>query len=84
MRLPILTLLALAACYIVPEDFPGSVYEITDQTVTVRGMASLDGKPARPTLAMRNQAEEICPGAEYLSANPYPYDELTFLYLFKC
>jgi len=85
-------LLVTTACA-VPDNFPGSVYEITELTVTIRGAYDMSPeallfttppKPASPNRAMRAQAEEICPGAEYVSANPYPYDYYTFLYLFRC
>jgi len=77
--------LALAACT-VPDDQPGVIYEITEYTVTVRGSSTYSG----PTQAMQAQAKEICPGAEYIAANPYVLDYgagMIFyqsLYLFRC
>ncbi|MEQ3625975.1 MAG: hypothetical protein ABNH26_08710 [Celeribacter sp.] len=80
------TIATLAGCT-VPEDTPGSVYEVTQHTVTIRGAydMSLGGK-AHPTAAMIQQAKDICPGATYLSATPsnlHEYD-YTFRYLFRC
>lgn len=76
---------ALAAC-VPAQTTQGSVYAITDQTVTIRGAfdMSLSPGPAKPTEAMVAQAREICPGAQYVSANPTPTDTYTFLYLFRC
>jgi len=70
----------------IPDTKAGSVYEITDHTVTIRGAYSMDGsgRPATPTSAMVAQARDICPDAQYLSATPSPTDEWTFLYLFRC
>ena len=65
-------------------DFPGAVYQITDHTVTIRGIFDPLAGPASPNSAMRAQAEAVCPGATYISATPYPYDYYTFLYLFTC
>jgi ABC-type uncharacterized transport system auxiliary subunit len=75
----------LAGC-VLPQATQGSVYAITDQTVTIRGAfdMSLASGPAKPTEAMIAQAREICPGARYVSANPTPSDTHTFLYLFRC
>jgi hypothetical protein len=75
--------LLLLGCVVSPET-EGSVYEITDRTVTIRGAFSMDGTIARPTQAMIAQAKEICPTAKYVSANPSPSDNYTFLYLFQC
>ena len=84
--------LALAACT-VPETHLGTVHEITEQTVTIRGSYSLYSGPAVPTAAMRGQAEAICPNAEYISATPwghvygtgyYAVQSTQRLYLFRC
>lgn len=77
--------LCLAACA-VSQDTPGSVYAFNGDTVTIRGVydMTLSGEPAAPTEAMRAQAEDVCSGAQYLSANPSPTDDYTFLYLFRC
>jgi hypothetical protein len=75
----------LAGC-VVPETQEGSVYQLTNETVTIRGAFSADGSPAAPTAAMQAQAEAQCAGAQYLSATPshiHEYD-YTFLYLFRC
>ena len=87
MRLPALAFLMLSACAVSP-DMQGSVYELTETTVTIRGAydMNLGSGPASPTPAMVAQAEEQCPGAKYLSATPsnlHQYD-YTFLYLFRC
>jgi len=91
MRFPILAVLALAGCEQVilsneyRDGYPGTIYELTSVTVTIRGIYdAFDGKTAEPNMVMRAQAEDVCPGAEFLSATPYPYDGLTFLYLFRC
>lgn len=73
----------LSACQ-VSETQQGSVQQFNGETVTIRGAYSMDGSTARPTSAMIEQARAICPGAEYLSANPSPSDTYTFLYLFRC
>jgi hypothetical protein len=83
-RAAIIAATVLSGCATVAEDQRGSVYEITDKTVTIRGAFSLNGQTAKPTPAMAFQAREICPGATYLSANPSPTDNYTFLYLFRC
>lgn len=75
--------LIAASCGEVPQTTRGSVYEVTDETVTIRGQFQ-SGQTARPTEAMTAQAEDVCPGAKYLSANPSPTDVYTFLYLFRC
>lgn len=77
-----LAALALTACD-VPDDTRGSVYQFNGDTVTIRGQFQ-PGEIAKPTSAMVAQANEVCPGAQYLSANPTPSDTYTFLYLFKC
>lgn len=81
--LAILAAIALAGCVTTDPATRGSVYEITEKTVTIRG-AYTYGKTAKPTTAMVAQAQEICPNAQYLSANPSPTDYDTFLYLFRC
>lgn len=75
---------ALVSACTVAESQQGSVYEITDKTVTIRGAFSLNGQTAKPSAAMVAQAKAICPGATYVSANPSPTDTYTFLYLFRC
>lgn len=82
-RAAIIAATLLSACT-VADDQRGAVYEITDKTVTIRGAFSANGQPAKPTPAMVAQAKEVCPGATYLSANPSPTDQYTFLYLFRC
>jgi len=82
-----IALIALAGC-VVPQDQKGDVYDITENTVTIRGAydMTLDGTPAKPTAAMVAQAEAICPNARYLTAIPsnlHEYD-YTFLYRFQC
>ena len=88
----LIPLIFLAGCT-VPESHLGKVHEITAQTVTIRGSYSLYSGPAVPTAAMRAQAEEICPGAEYLSSTPwghvygtgyYAVQSMQRLYLFRC
>ena len=67
------------------DGHPGAIYELTAVTVTIRGIYdAFDGKTAEPNATMRAQAEAVCPNAEFLSATPYPYDNWTFLYLFRC
>ena len=85
--LPLVLCVSLASCAI-PTSMKGSVHELTEHTVTIRG--AFDMSPgagaARPSLAMIAQAQDLCPGAEYLSATPsniHKYD-YTFLYLFRC
>lgn len=75
--------IALAGCVTTTPATRGSIYAVTDKTVTVRGAFS-QGQIAKPTEAMVAQAREICPGARYLSANPSPTDYDTFHYLFLC
>lgn len=91
MRLTVFATLAatLAACT-PTQDTRGDVYEITDHTVTIRGafdeLGAFSGKSAAPTAAMIAQAQEVCPGAQYLTAIPsnlHEYD-YTFLYRFRC
>lgn len=83
MRLALLALPLLAAC-VVPEDTPGHVKEVGARTVTIQGAFSSDGSGAHPTAAMVAQAQDICPGAKYLSASPTPGNYDTFDYLFLC
>ncbi len=75
----------LAGCVPTP-DTEGQIVSLTERTVTIRGAydMSLSGKPASPTPAMVAQAQEVCPGARYLSATPSPTDDYTFHYLFQC
>jgi hypothetical protein len=81
---PLFAFLLLSACAI-SDSNPGTIYEITDHTVTIRGGYSLySSGPLIPTTAMQEQAKTICPNAVYLNALPYPHDNYTFLYLFKC
>ena len=76
--------IALSAC-MAPEDYPSHVSEVTDRTVTIRAWAGLTPKPALPNLAMQAQADEICPGAEYLSTRPdYQTEYPVVLHLFLC
>lgn len=84
-RFAIPVLVAVSACT-VSQDTPGSVYEVTDNTVTIRGAYDLtaSGAPAAPTAAMVAQAKAVCPSAAYMSATPSPSDDYTFLYLFRC
>lgn len=79
----ILSAACLAACVTTEPSTKGSVYEITEKTVTIRGTFTY-GQTAKPTQAMITQAKEICPSAQYVSANPTPSDYDTFLYLFRC
>ncbi len=85
----LLAILLVSACA-VPEDRQGTIYEISEYTVTIRGSAGMLTGPARPTQAMQEQAREICPGAEYLSANPLSTDYgagitiVSWLYMFRC
>lgn len=74
---------AVAGCT-VPETFEGSVTQITDRTVTVRGTFAMDGSTARPTAAMVAQAKAICPTARYVSATAVVGDVNFFDYLFQC
>ena len=92
MKYLIPAILLLASCTI-PETHQGTVHEITNHTVTIRGSYSLYSGLAVPTRAMRVQAEEICPGAEYISATPWDYtygigihavQSMQQLYLFRC
>ncbi len=83
MRLAIIALPVLLSACVVPEDTEGSVYQFNGDTVTIRGGFTA-GKVAEPTAAMRAQADAVCKGATYLSANPSPTDYDTFLYLFRC
>jgi hypothetical protein len=84
-RIAIMAAISLSGC-VVPETQEGSVYQFNGETVTIRGVydMTLSGKPAAPTAAMVAQAKAVCPGATYLSANPSPSDDYTFLYLFRC
>lgn len=75
--------LAVAGCVTTEPATRGSVYAFNGDTVTIRG-AYTYGQTAKPTEAMIAQAREVCPGAQYLSANPSPTDYDTFLYLFRC
>lgn len=84
MRYLAVVALSFSTACSIPNDMEGSVYEITDETVTIRGAFQPGTTEARPTPAMIAQARDVCPGAEYLSANPSPTDEWTFLYLFRC
>lgn len=81
--LPLAIAVTITGC-VVSDDTEGSITQISDRTVTIRGAYSMDGTPARPTSAMIRQAQAICPGAKYISANPSPTDYDTFLYLFQC
>jgi hypothetical protein len=83
MRLALLALPLLTAC-VVSEDTTGHVKEVGARTVTIQGAFSADGSAARPTAAMVAQAQEICPGAKYLSATATPGNLDTFDYLFLC
>lgn len=84
-RIAILAAIALGGC-VVPETQEGSVYQFNGETVTIRGVYTMDlgATPAHPTAAMVAQAKAVCPGATYLSATPSPTDYDTFLYLFRC
>ena len=62
MKYLTLVVLALAACAL-PDDTTGSVYEITNLTVTIRGNFSPGTLEARPASSLPCQAEELCSGA---------------------
>lgn len=85
MRIAYIPVIALLAACNIPETKEGSVVNYNGETVTIRGAYSLNTPgPAKPTLAMIEQAKAICPNARYLSANPNSGDNYTFLYLFAC
>ncbi len=92
MKRALILVFTLTACA-VSESQLGSIHEITDNTVTIRGSYSLYNGPAIPTTAMQAQAKSICPNAEYLSATPwshvygygiYATPSAQQLYLFRC
>lgn len=78
----------LAACT-PTEDTAGQVVDITDHMVVINGafdMNIANAGPAKPTAAMIAQAQAICPGAQYLTAEPSNRSEYdwTFNYKFRC
>ena len=82
----------LCACSPITEDTPGSVYKVTESSVTLSGpfaRNSMDAffapyENAQPTEAMKAQAREICPNATFTSASPNPADFDSLLFLFRC
>lgn len=83
-----IAVLALAACT-PTQDTQGQITEITDHMVIINGPVDMNianAGPATPTAAMIQQAREICPGAQYLTAEPserHQYD-WNFDYKFRC
>lgn len=83
--------LALLPACVAPET-PGSVVQINEKSVTIRGAGDYSpqnmGKPFSPTPAMQAQAEEICPGARFVSGTPSEVDDpfgFSYInYLFFC
>lgn len=79
----------LSGCVPAPET-RGQVVELTDRTVKIRGPfdmslgSSFAGKGATPTPGIIAQAQEICPGATFLSALGDTGSPDTFDYLFQC
>jgi hypothetical protein len=81
-----------AACSPVTDETPGSVYRVTDSSVTIIGpyaKKSMDHlytphDVAQPTAAMTAQAREVCPNARFVSASPSTVDFDNLLYLFRC
>ncbi len=84
MKRAIIIALLASAC-MAPENYPSHVSEVTARTVTIRAWAGLRPTRPLPNLAMRAQANEICPGAKYLSSMPdYNVSHPVALHLFLC
>lgn len=91
-RFPAALLVISSACSPVTEETRGSVYRVTDSSVTIIGpyaKKSMDHvytphHVAQPTAAMTAQAGEVCPNATFVSASPSTVDFDSLLYLFRC
>lgn len=83
----ILALSALSAC-VPTADTPGTVTGMNSESVTIRGAADFSltnaGKGFTPTPAMVAQAQEICPGARFVSGIGTPDTNFTADFLFAC
>lgn len=80
----LLPILLLSACVALPESTTGLVTAVNERSVTIQGRFSADGSVAHPTAAMVAQAQDVCPGARYLSAKATEGNLDTFDYLFLC
>lgn len=83
----VLIALVLAGC-VPAQDAPGLVTAVNEKSVTIRGAADFSlanaGKGFRPTPAMQAQAEDVCPGAKFVSGIGTPDNNFTADYLFIC
>lgn len=87
MRLALLALPILAACVPAP-DAPGAVTAYNGSTVTIRSGGNFSlanaGKGFTPTPAVVAQAQEVCPGAKFMSGTGVEGDAWLVDYLFIC
>ena len=75
----------LAACSTVTPDTQGQVFAFNGDTVTIRGGFDPNQRPPKPTPAMAMQAQEVCPGATFLSGSPDTAENSwAWLYVFRC
>jgi len=79
----LLVLPLLASCTPVSDKTPGTVISAGGGEVLILARKK-HGEIAAPTQRMIEQAEEICPGAIFQSAQPSLHDNSMFEYRFKC